>query len=111
MTDERLAKIREQYRESLAGKADDLESCWRSAQSDFLALERVGELRNLVHKLGGSAGMYGYDMLASNAKALERQLVDGPIDTSDRRKSVAEGVAQLLTLLRNGGDLPVPESE
>ena len=110
MTDDRLAQIQERYRESLDGKADDLEACWRSAQSDFLAEDRVSELRNLVHKLGGSAGMYGYDTLAGSAKALEREITKGPVDSSERRKTVADGVSALLTMLRNGGETTAPES-
>lgn len=101
MSQNKLDEIRKKYQSSLQSKADELEQCWRSAESSFFSENTVATLRGRVHNLGGSAGMYGYDTVAATAKRVESQLSSGPEDSASWRKQVKEDVQQLVSLLRD----------
>lgn len=67
---DRLRLLQLAYRASLTVKADDLGACWQNlsrAQDPTVPMQRM---RTLVHRLAGSAGMYGYNGLSRRARCL-----------------------------------------
>ncbi len=100
MSNDRLEEIRKNYRASFEAKADELMESWRSVESGYFNDAEVAELRSLTHKLAGSAGMYGYDGIASLSRALERRLVDGPEDSVAWRKSIKAELLGVVGALR-----------
>ena len=70
---ESIDALHERYRASLADKAGELEALWPLPTSTP-ARERIAPLRQLLHKLAGSAGSYGYAEIGSQARLLEQWL-------------------------------------
>lgn len=71
----RMQEMREKYKASLRNKQADIERHWESCMQSKWAEEPVSALKALVHKLAGSAGLYGFDALGDAARALDGALV------------------------------------
>lgn len=71
---EPIDQLHLRYRTSLADKAAELESLWPLPTSTP-GRERVPMLRQLLHKLAGSAGSYGYNDIGARARLLEQWLL------------------------------------
>ena len=62
-----LKAIKGRYKVSLKAKADFLDAWLSSAQEGLIEL---AELAEWLHKLAGSAGMYGYEEVSNDARQL-----------------------------------------
>ncbi len=67
----RLQQMRDNYKQSLPNKKAELEASWAACMQASWQGECVAELKGLAHKLGGSAGLYGFDELGKAARALD----------------------------------------
>jgi len=56
-----ILALKERYKSSFAEKVQMIAEYLLVIESDRVSLESVSELRGFLHKLAGSAGMYGYD--------------------------------------------------
>ena len=65
-----LANLREQYKANLSGRIELLKSAHASVLSGSLDAG-LEHLHRELHKLAGSAGMYGYPELSDVARAAE----------------------------------------
>lgn len=72
----RLQQMREVYKQSLPDKLRDIERDWTDCKSTAWADGSVAELKTKVHRLAGSAGLYGFDGLGLAARELDIQLAD-----------------------------------
>lgn len=72
----KLRKLIAMYREGLPTKRSDIETAWAAAQAAGWEGPELKALYDLVHKLAGSAGSYGFRELSTVARVLDRQLND-----------------------------------
>lgn len=70
----RLQQMRDNYRQALPLKKNELEASWAQCRKTGWSGASVAELKSLAHKLAGSAGLFGLDDLGAAAKALDRGL-------------------------------------
>lgn len=87
----RLQQMRDNYKQSLPAKKNELEAAWASCMASQWAGDTVAELKSLAHKLGGSAGLYGFDALGEASRALDTGLsgVFEPLNKADLQKVLA----------------------
>ena len=74
----RLQQMRDNYKQSLPAKKVELEDAWSACMKSSWQGSCVAELQGLAHKLGGSAGLYGFDGLGEAARALDSGLSATP---------------------------------
>lgn len=70
------AALRNRYLESFPSKGESLSAALQALEMTFHA-EQVRALRDLAHKLAGSAGMYGFDDLGLLAREIVRAIDTG----------------------------------
>lgn len=117
--DPRVQRLRERYRASFPLKRDLIERCWECACAQPDEASVRAELRHHVHRLAGSAPVYGYDQLGRDARRLDTELVDWERSDPHTRGTPAELLAQvapqmerLLRLLHTAiGEEPAAGSE
>lgn len=71
---QKLQLLKEKYRASLPDKLAHLESLWLKCQQHDFSSIKVDELAQALHKLSGSAALYDYPQIGSQAKQLENML-------------------------------------
>ncbi len=100
---EPIDELHARYRASLADKANELEALWPLPTSTP-ARERVPALRQLLHKLAGSAGSYGHTDIGAQARLLEQWLsawgAGGPRPGARPPLRMSQAFLQLIDLLR-----------
>lgn len=102
-----LDELHRQYRQSLAGKRDDLRRAWDALCDEGATQAQVAHLHLLLHRLAGSAGTYGHADIAARAKALEQDWTGWLAQAQGARPEAylvcatqAGGMAGLLDALR-----------
>ncbi len=70
------AALRDRYLESFPAKAASLSTALQALEMTFDA-QQIRALRDLAHKLAGSAGMYGFDDLGLLAREIVRAIDTG----------------------------------
>ncbi len=93
-------RLRQQYLESLPGRMAGLESAWETAQATGSGPEALAALHQQVHRLAGSAAMYGFAAIGQAARAVEARLGPPPGDGAAPRPADAEDISWLLAGLR-----------
>ncbi|MFO1495943.1 MAG: Hpt domain-containing protein [Lysobacterales bacterium] len=88
--------LRLRYLQSFPGKIDALQAV--SATLTAEGAEARRQLRDLTHKLAGSAGMYGFDDLGLQARAVVHA-----IDATAADAEIQELLERLLKGLRSAG--------
>jgi HPt (histidine-containing phosphotransfer) domain-containing protein len=89
----RLQQMRDNYKQSLPAKKNELEAAWAVCMESEWTEESVAALKSLAHKLGGSAGLYGFSELGEAARALDGALFSAP------RQVDKAGVQVVLALM------------
>jgi len=85
----KIADIRERFKSSLLDKADVLGGYLdKIVESEELNVELLSELREDLHKLAGSTGMYGYDDLAKMSREA-MDLIDAGDEFGSEQKVLA----------------------
>lgn len=90
MLEEKLAALRESYRRTLPGQLDALAAvldATRAAPDPSAATEAA----RLAHRLKGTAGSYGFDVVAAELEAVEDLLEravrrEAPLVEADRQR-------------------------
>ena len=72
--EDRLAALRERYRQRLRTEAEWLGALLENSGAAGIAPQLVGELGDRAHKLAGTAGIFGDEVLGNQARELERKL-------------------------------------
>ena len=67
----RLQQMRDNYKQSLSAKKNELEAAWAQCMQSGWEANAVAKLQSLAHKLGGSAGLYGFNELGEASRALD----------------------------------------
>lgn len=75
VTTPKINSLNEVYRKSLPEKAIVVSTAWKTAVSNSFSEDSMSELQSIFHKLAGSAGMYGYTELASQASEIEQSII------------------------------------
>ena len=73
--DDSFKEIKDQYEKTIPDKIKSIEEAFIKLKKDTKK-ENVEELRMIVHKIAGSAGMYGYDEVSVDCKAIDLELKD-----------------------------------
>lgn len=68
---EKLEQLKEKYNASLPSKLEYLEQLWLSCIDQRFTSESLNELEAGLHKLSGSAGLYGHADISACAKRFE----------------------------------------
>ncbi len=89
-----LERLRRKYVASLGAKADELEGVHRKVQAGEKSAERL--LRQLVHRLAGTAGSFGVSEISHHAGVLDSRLQE-PAQLLDE----GERIAALIALMRS----------
>lgn len=84
--------IRAVYKQSLVEKAEALRDCWKRHD--------VQQLEGLLHKLTGSAGMYGFTEISAQARDLLNQFEDADTmpDSADFDKNMTDLLAKMASI-------------
>jgi hypothetical protein len=100
---EPLDELHTRYRTGLADKAAELEALWPLPTSTP-SRDRVPALRQLLHKLAGSAGSYGHPEIGAQARLLEQWLLawgaGGPRPGARPPLRMTQAFLQLIDRLR-----------
>lgn len=108
---EPIEELHARYRASLAEKAAEMEALWPLPTSNP-ARERVPVLRQMLHKLAGSAGSYGYTEIGSQARLLEQWLkawgAGGPRPGARPPLRMSQAFLNLIESLRRTAVEPKP---
>lgn len=108
---EAIDQLHERYRASLADKATELETLWPLPTSTP-ARDRVPALRQLLHKLAGSAGSYGYAEIGAQARLLEQWLSawgsSGPRPGAKPPLRMSQAFLELIERLRRTASEAAP---
>ena len=86
-TTSRFDKVAAQYVEKLPAKMSEIEAAWGTLQGSETPVAAAAALRDLAHKLAGTAGSYGLGKLSAAAAALEHKLDEHPAN----ERSVSPG--------------------
>ena len=101
---EPIDQLHSRYRASLADKAAELESLWPLPTSTP-SRDRVPALRQMLHKLAGSAGSYGHSQIGAQARLIEQWLsawgAGGPRPGARPPLRMSQAFLQLIDLLRH----------
>jgi HPt (histidine-containing phosphotransfer) domain-containing protein len=108
---ESIDELHQRYHAALADKADELEALWPLPTSTP-ARERIAPLRQLLHKLAGSAGSYGYGEIGAQARLLEQWLsawgAGGPRPGARPPLRMSQAFLALIDTLRRTAQTPPP---
>ena len=70
----RLAELCEQYRQGLVARLIQVETTWQRYVEDPPQSETIADFRGEVHRIAGSAGIFGLPSIGEAALALDRFL-------------------------------------
>lgn len=97
----RQAQLVRRYVASLPEKSTRIAGLWQQLESGDWNPDALARLQAEIHRLVGSAGVYGLDDLAQLAQALEASLKSG-LDSAGSRSRAGRQVAELLGGLESG---------
>lgn len=90
MTDDPLAPLRTRFRERCGNAAARLRA--------FLAGGDEPELEDMIHRLAGSAGLFGYAEVGAMAEALDAGFAEGRRPTSQALSDLADALERLAAV-------------
>jgi len=108
VSNNKISALVETYHKSLPEKADEIFATWQAVEAESFSPSSIVELKTLMHKIAGSAGMYGYSELSSEASKIEQILIlelderssgEG-ISSQQWSDATGESVATFVQLLR-----------
>ena len=67
-----LDALHREYRRSLGDKRAALRCAWDALCDEAATAQQVAQVHQLLHRLAGSTGTYGYAQIADLARALEQ---------------------------------------
>ena len=70
----RLEKLTTEYRATFPHKKDQLESAFLALSDNGWSQDALADLKQLVHKLSGSTGTYGFTELARLTQSLDNKI-------------------------------------
>jgi HPt (histidine-containing phosphotransfer) domain-containing protein len=80
----RFAELRDVYCRSLGQKLSELRSCNARLTGSSFEPHALDALRQLSHRLAGSAAPYGFPAVSSYAAALESRILQFPVSAGSR---------------------------
>lgn len=105
--DERLEELKRAYVNGLGAKIEEVEAAARAAGDDPLSglgLEALGGLKQLVHKLAGSGGTFGFAEISNAAERAETAcgaMLETP--SMDRWRSIEGHLEELRNAVDDAG--------
>ncbi len=97
---EKLELLRLGYLRSLDSKAVEIADGWRRVLESDFDFSALCELKTLVHRIAGSAGMYGLDDVSASAHHVDDQLSRAGDADATRRTDLDRRVNELLDLMQ-----------
>jgi len=98
------------YHQSLPVKRETVSDLWQQVQDTDFESALCLDMQNLMHKLAGSSGMYGYAAIAEQAREIEQKLMNGIASTDDRETVGVQITDFIRTLDSNFADGPDREN-
>ncbi len=100
----KLEQLKQTYLRSLSAKSDEIDRQWqRVLETDFDS-RALRDLKVLVHRISGSAGMYGLGVVSAGAQRIDQQLTAAHAVDRGWRANLKRSVEDLLVLLRESAD-------
>lgn len=96
---EELQKLKQEYVGQLGTRLKSLEDAAHALRETWDS-DSVESLYQQVHRLAGSAAIYGFEQLSGAAQALETALLDSMEHRPGARERIQEELAGLLKELR-----------
>lgn len=93
-----MGQLREEFVASLVGRRQALDEAWTALNADAKDAQAAERLRFQVHKLAGSAAMYGFEPLAQAGRTFETRLL---ADHAAGKRPVLSDLAPLLEALQH----------
>lgn len=94
----KIQQLKHRYKNSLGEKLEDLDGHLLAVGFDASGVHtRLDELHEYLHKLAGSAGMYGYDDIAQSAR--EAMVLTTPHTEPPSSAAIKQAIGQLRQLL------------
>ena len=83
---------------SLPEKRAGIEASWKQIQASQWSPESLAQLKNLAHRLAGSAGSYGFEELGALALNLDVAL-DSEVSSKEQRLLIERQTVNLIEAL------------
>ena len=94
-----IQALKERYKSSFPEKIAEITDCLNAVQSSESSTDDVVELRNLLHKISGSSGMYGYSEISTTSRSAMR--VAESFDGSSELDELVSAVNELIALIES----------
>lgn len=103
---QKLNALRQIYLDQLPERTQEIERIWMNLPSVDNKAGNFETLRNLIHRMSGSAGTYGFPDLSNAAKTLEYQLEDIDIKelteySSPTHKQISSAIGEIIDLSKH----------
>ena len=93
------------YLRSLAAKSAEIDSYWERVLETNFDSGALCDLKAVVHRISGSAGIYGLDDVSACAQRVDQQLTDPGDADHGWRANLEHSVRDLLKRLEESADL------
>ncbi len=103
-----IRQLKKRYHDSLCEKSAVLNDRWDAVMRQQFNSQSLTALRQFVHQLAGSTGMYGYHRLAELARELDSYLNDPAPGDRAWRRNVSTSVSKLREGLQAQDSVPQP---
>lgn len=94
-----ILALKERYKSSFLEKIAEISECLDAVQAEQASREDVIKLRDLLHKLAGSSGMYGYDDISVASRSAMRAAEKN--ENLKEIRGLVASVADLISLLES----------
>lgn len=101
--EKRLAELREEFRDELPQRLDDISTAWRVLQESGWCDENAETLERLAHSLAGAGATFGLASISEASRALERAveaLRAGAAPSDDELTPIADFLAALRSAVQ-----------
>ena len=94
-----IQALKERYKSSFPNKVAEINDCINVIQSNHIAPDDVTKLRDLLHKIAGSSGMYGYSEISTTSRSAMR--IAESFDDSSELDELVSAVNELIALIES----------
>jgi chemotaxis protein histidine kinase CheA len=103
----KLDQLRKEYEQNLPSKIDLIRNQWISLRNGDWNWDQLNDLLNMIHKIAGSGGMYGFSQVseaACKAESLLQKAIQLKVPMNKKEMSIMDGYLKELENAINSHD-------
>jgi len=101
---DKLEQLKLSYLRSLTAKSAEINGHWQRVLDTDFGTGALHDLKTIVHRISGSAGMYGLGDVSASAQRIDEQLTDAHGADHAWRDNLQRSVEDLLKLMGRSRD-------